>query len=350
MKFMARSTARNCDSCGKGDSSADPCQPDKSRLWARYVADTTAETTAIVLLKTDGGTCWYCFRTWHGAYMGKYKSFADWKKAKRLDQALYDESSKFTLWLIEKIIAWIEEHGSRDELPNATWPSPAVLMHLDIYEVSWVMPDEEHEEFDDYFKVHGDPALKGDKVVYGPNGVKLVLLSRPRRWIKRRKIIQQAVKQQVMYAEGDDPFSAEMQGRQFDIMKQGIGGGEAASSSMPQVLPVQSKSTQPAVQPPSGRSPSPGPSGASPSPLDGKATQTTPVGKSPKAKGAAKQSGAKAKPRGRPPRDAAFLLRVSLKELANAGPGNTKFFGASWQTTRRTRILNKPQMFLFFEL
>ena len=82
-KFEAIACGRQCDSCGKHDTEVDPCEPDETILWGRFVND--ARMQLEVRLKKDGATCYYCIRIWDVCYKLKYPALGEWKKAKIKD-------------------------------------------------------------------------------------------------------------------------------------------------------------------------------------------------------------------------------------------------------------------------
>ena len=82
MKWGASTTGRKCDACGKTDTEADPVEPQHTRLWGRYVRDTSI--TSHVALKTDGSTCWYDIRVHDVCYREQY-NLTQWKAERTKD-------------------------------------------------------------------------------------------------------------------------------------------------------------------------------------------------------------------------------------------------------------------------
>ena len=123
---------------------------------------------------------------------------------------MHAEYEKFLHWLVERVLSWIEKHGSGEKMPQLTWPSAETLKKLTIWEVSWELPEEKYELYETYVARKGDPALNGDCVRHGPNNVLLVLLSSqgPMIWTKRKKLIQQAVQGRTV-DNGNDEFCTE---------------------------------------------------------------------------------------------------------------------------------------------
>ena len=101
------------------------------------------------------------------------------------------EAEKFMNWLIEKVLKYVEEHGSRELMPQLSWPTPQTLKYLEIFEVSWELPDEKYMPYEAYVEKHGEPSLHGDSVRFGPGNVKLVLLTNqgPVLWTKKKRLI-----------------------------------------------------------------------------------------------------------------------------------------------------------------
>ena len=87
------------------------------------------------------------------------------------DQELHAEVERFMAWLVERILKWIEDHGSRENMPNLSWPSPMLLYTLEIYEVRWILPEETFEEYNSYVSRQGEPSLHGVQVRFGPGNV-----------------------------------------------------------------------------------------------------------------------------------------------------------------------------------
>jgi hypothetical protein len=157
-KLCSRPTGKVCDCCGLKDNQPDPAEPSKRILWARHLRDEAggAATVQVVMdddddddaehedaLKTDGTTCWCCFRVWNAVYMSMMKLSA-YKKALMAHGSAGDELredlKKYTAWLVSKVILAIEQTGSRDSTVKFHWPSPAQLLHLDIFQTEWVAP------------------------------------------------------------------------------------------------------------------------------------------------------------------------------------------------------------------
>lgn len=81
-KYTAKQTGRTCDHCGQADSSPDPVDPKVTRVWARHCC----EDQILVILKTEGSTCWYCFRVWSVCYSQKWTLTVFKKELKKAGQ------------------------------------------------------------------------------------------------------------------------------------------------------------------------------------------------------------------------------------------------------------------------
>ena len=80
-KLTSRPTGRICDCCGKNDKMADLAQPSYTMFWGRYLKDELVlGDGAVVSLKTDGTTCWYCLRTWNAVYFAQIPKLSDYKR------------------------------------------------------------------------------------------------------------------------------------------------------------------------------------------------------------------------------------------------------------------------------
>ena len=383
-KFAAKRCGRECDSCGKFDTDPDRVEPSRKMAWGRIVVDRVAlaaMSASMALLaasnaledddtplKTDGSTCWYCFRVWNTCFSVTYRTLGGWKAAKVQNPNLYDLATKYMHWLVDMMVRRIEESGTRDDLMRLTWPSPAMLKVIEIREVAWTEPEEEFLELPEYTALYGDPETngKGDKQIKGPGGIKLVTLNTSRKWKKTVRIIQQAVREQV-FDDGSDETKASLSDMRFAQLKDTIGhtplpSSSSASSSVQLALPatlpalpalISEDEKEPLLDGAASGVPQAQPAAPVPNPdaaalvlaekvaAKAKAEAAKASGKAAAAaKAVGKAAGAKAtgkagaKKKGRPVRDAGWLLRISLKELAVAKAGS-KFFTAAWRNTKR---------------
>ena len=162
-KLCSRPTGKVCDCCGLQDNHPDPVEPSNRILWGRHLRDDAGGAAEMMrqvvqhhhqmddddddeqeeALKTDGTTCWCCFRVWNAIYMSMMKLSA-YKKALMAHGSAGDELredlKKYTGWLTSKVILAIEQTGNRDSTVKFHWPSPAQLLHLDIFQTEWVAP------------------------------------------------------------------------------------------------------------------------------------------------------------------------------------------------------------------
>ena len=69
------------------------------------------------------------------------------------------------------MVAHVAEHGSREGMPVTTWPNAATLSMIEIREVSWALPADEHMELEEFARLYGDPVLKGNKVIFLVNNM-----------------------------------------------------------------------------------------------------------------------------------------------------------------------------------
>ena len=203
------------------------------------------------------------------------------------------------------------------------------------------MPPEEYMPLDKYISINGDPDTngKGNKVTTTPDNTKVVRVASTANWVKTTRIIQQAVRETVV-DDGSDEIKACLSNTRFAQLQHALNrvpvqSTNAASSSGP-------SPEKPALPSPKGEEDGPAsdaPQAQPAAPVANPKTKTTgPVANS-KTKAMVHVSGkakgkAAAKRKGRPARDASFLLRVSLKELGSAKAGS-KFFTGAWKNARR---------------
>ena len=257
-KEKARPTGRRCTCCGKYDTDQDPCTPKGSILWSRYLPedDKLHEhwtcVDVVIQLKTEGGTCWYCFRQWAVVFMTptKYKRLDDWKKACHSNEDLGEQRVMYTAWLVQEVIRHVEAGHTRDSLPNLDWPSEVELLHLEIVEIAWTKPEEKHLPLIKYQTKHGaewekHALLAGDKVVIGPSGKKdmVLLSSEDELWTKTTRSIQQATKKQNL--GGRDAWGQKLMDARHANLAAAMEDGSAVAGAAASVLVADEPSSSP---------------------------------------------------------------------------------------------------------
>ena len=340
-----------CSICSLTDSSPDPTDPTKRRLWGSYKvygAPGGKEAIAIELSVrhiTDGSECQYCLRTFHAKYHTKYGSLKNYKIALGTDRALHEESSRYTGWYMEEIAKFVELGGEREEMSQVKWPSPIELKHLTIFEMAWHMPEDEFIEAKNY--KFGDVRTngRGDIETKGPGGIALIKLFKEKIWKKTAKMMSQAVMEQSLMNTGDVDQSS-LQSN-FEALQQNIAGGVAlpisshsaagsSSSSAPwtgssnPAAPLGLQFPSPALAPP-------------PVQADAAVSQerSTPVpkrgrtGGGPKPKNPSGVHPLGSTKKGRPAKDSSTMLRSAMAQLGDANESSLKFFGDDWKNVRR---------------
>ena len=122
-------------------------------------------------------------------------------------ESLRAELTKFTAWLVGKVVDYVEGHGgSREGMRLASWPDKHELHKLNLFVIEWQAPEEQCMEHSRYVAMYGDPAAngRGDKTVTGPQGQHLVQLKGDGVWVKRTKWINQVQKQQKIIDSTND--------------------------------------------------------------------------------------------------------------------------------------------------
>ncbi|CAK0912199.1 unnamed protein product [Prorocentrum cordatum] len=373
----AKTRGCKCTICGKADNSPDPVTPEHSRLWASYKAK-SGDVFALEYT-TDGPHCWYCLRVYDSRYKTEYPKVANFVTKYVEVHAIHEQFTKYSAWLVQKILDWVEEGNDRELMCQLTWPQATQLDQLTIFETVWNLPPQRCVELKDYS--HGDPATngRGDKKIKGPGGVDLVELNEPRIWTKERKIISQA-RRTVTVVDQSDPLAADhadhqlkalgkqMMNGNFDLAassacgsscsgqparggpspgkapevpgdsfgQQGAGVVDAAEAGGAKVEGDAEVKRRRRVGAPTEAAAKGGESGGAPAPpkrRQGKAkanaTELAAVGDGVGAGGQAK------KKRGRKPNEGDKMLTQGLKELKEAKLNAKKFYGAEWKNTKR---------------
>ena len=93
---------------------------------------------------TDRSTCIYCARAYFAKYKSKYFQIGDFKKELGKDHDLNEELTLFVAWLLQQISEFVATGHDREEQMQLKWPSPERLTQLDIYEVSWTLPEDQY--------------------------------------------------------------------------------------------------------------------------------------------------------------------------------------------------------------
>lgn len=199
-KMEATLFGRVCTLCNNTDRCPDPITPKHTRLWGSYKKQQNGDG-----LQTEGCTCWYCIRVWQVRYMSDM-GLGALKTSKGKSHSLHEEFDKYLHWLIGTLLKQYEEHGDREALHVVSWPSPQQLLTMDIHQVVFTKPKQKFLDLATYTAKHGDPAQRGDVIVEGPGGAKLVRIASEEVWKREEKIIYQAVKQRV-YDDGTDELT-----------------------------------------------------------------------------------------------------------------------------------------------
>ena len=101
---------------------SDLCQPQYRILWARYINDDEGDGQS---LRTDGACCWYCFRVWNVAFSASTTLIefkAGLRKSGEEADTLNEQLTKYTAWLIAKVVEYTEAcGGSREGMRLASW-------------------------------------------------------------------------------------------------------------------------------------------------------------------------------------------------------------------------------------
>lgn len=335
MKMAAELHGRVCTLCNQTDRDPDPITPRSPRLWGGYKKQKNSQG-----LQTEGSTCWYCLRVWNVNYMGRM-NLTTLKSSRGTDHKLMEEFDKYLHWLIGNLAKQFEECGDRDALHVLSWPSAPQLLQMDIFQIVWTKPKQKYLDIATYMGKYGDPHKRGDIVVDGPGGVKLVRIASEEAWKREEKIIYQAAKQRV-YDNGDDEMMQGNMDDRFQALVSSMGhstlvgasaspGGSAAQSSGSSAPPPAAASGERPAMPAVEQSSDCG-SGVprAPRPSRGGSGQSGGGVK------LAAKSGAKvaAKGRGRPKRDAATLLRAALREFSVAD-ASSKYFNNEWKSVLR---------------
>ena len=161
-------------------------------------------------MRTDGACCWYCFRVWNVAFsasMTLIEFKAGLRKVGEEADTLNDQLTKYTAWLVAKVVEYTEAcGGSREGMRLASWPAKEELSRLSLFVIEWQAPEEHCMEHAEYLRKHGDPAVngRGDKIARGTQGQKLVQMKVDAMWVKRKKWINQVQKQQCLVDSSDD--------------------------------------------------------------------------------------------------------------------------------------------------
>ena len=341
-----------CSICLNLDASPDPVEIGRQRLWGNVrIKDKSA---IVMILITDGRDCWYCIRTFQAKYYTRFLTLNKYRDQLGLSRELHEEVQLYTAYLIQIIVDHLAAGGDRENLGNITWPSPKELQKKQIYELAWVLPEDEFVELSHY--KHGDPAKngRGDVLAKGPGGVQLVKVKTDRVWKRTRRLIQQVELKEKMNDPGDDLYQGCIQ-ENFKNIADGI----SQSSSILSQLETQPVSTdldstpRPMMRPAvSEISPacSSHQSDTSPGQVDGpvhnakqkvgakaKERMVIPKIAKPKASGAPMGEGpsANTKSRGRPPKDNFTMLKQGLAEYMQSSDNTKKFFGPEWKNVHR---------------
>ena len=138
-KFAARTTGKVCTCCGRRDDSPDPITPAKHILWATYTDENKGKSD-VVLLVTEGATCWYCYRVWNVRYMTEM-NLSTLKQRKGSEHSLHEQFDSYFHWLVQTLSQQYEAEGDRESMHTLVWPSPAKLKSIYIYQVRWIKPE-----------------------------------------------------------------------------------------------------------------------------------------------------------------------------------------------------------------
>ena len=172
----------------------------------------------------------------------KYKTITGYKEAIKEDKSgdLHAQHMKYVHWMISKLTEEFQRIGSRAELysdSHLSWPKPWILLRMEIVQLIWDLPEDVFRDRADYFQEFSE-LQEGDSLAVGPGKKQLVKLKRPLLYKRKKRIIQQAVKQREEAGGDEDDIieQATMNLQMNNLVealeeKMGTGGSTAASSS-----------------------------------------------------------------------------------------------------------------------
>jgi hypothetical protein len=103
------------------------------------------------------------------------------RKAGEEADTLNEQLTKYTAWLVAKVVEYTEAcGGSREGMRLALWLGKDELFRLSLFVIEWQAPEEHCTLHAEYLRKHGDPVVngRGDKIACGPQGQKLVQMKR----------------------------------------------------------------------------------------------------------------------------------------------------------------------------
>ena len=114
------------------------------------------------------------------------------KQRKGSYHKLHEEFDSYFHWLVQTLSQKYELTGDRDALHVGSWPSPAQLKTMDIYQIRWIKPEELFEPYNEYIKTRGDPQTNGlgHTVQPGPGGMQMVKVWTSDSWKKEVSLIK----------------------------------------------------------------------------------------------------------------------------------------------------------------
>ena len=123
--------------------------------------------------------------------------------------------------------------GDRDALHVGSWPSPAQLKTMDIYQIRWIKPEELFEPYNEYIKTRGDPQTNGlgHTVRPGLGGMQMVKVWTSGSWKKEVSLIKQAVRE-TMIDDGSDALAQRFSGSRFNGLIGRLGGAGMAPAPL----------------------------------------------------------------------------------------------------------------------
>ena len=165
--------------------------------------------------------------------------------------------------MVDKITA--DPEVDRDQFFKTPWPSAAQLQQMEITQVEWRRPKDQMMEHSRYISLQGDPDTndKGHKIVYSPDGFKLVNMGNNGIWEKVATVIFQSVKKRVC-DDGTDEASQAFVGKAYRdlssdmLARNGIGQRPSAPSSSevpPMTPPLVATPVRPRAQVPNEHDP-----------------------------------------------------------------------------------------------
>ena len=85
-RYSARRCGLTCTICLKKDTDPDKVRPAEKMLWAMVAVDKKeTEGKGVVMLVTQGATCYWDFRVWNARFLTQFPKLGDYKQHLALD-------------------------------------------------------------------------------------------------------------------------------------------------------------------------------------------------------------------------------------------------------------------------